>query len=248
MSLPFSDTSTYKGIVQIYEKLIGANRTDISGNSNKLKELTADVNLLGWDEYLKLAFEASGTWQFDDSNQTDYPIITTNIVASQRDYSFTVDGTSNLILEIYKVAILPSATATLYQEILPIDAQSEPNNDFIANQTVTGTPYEYDKTSNGIFLNPIPSYSATSGLRVYINREASYFTSSDTTKKPGCPGIHHRWFALRPAEDYAMRNGLASYPLLRAERLQMEEDIKAFFGRRERDVRKRLTMASVNFE
>lgn len=246
MSLPFSDTSTFKGIVQIYEKEIGANRADISGDASKLKELTADINL-AYDDFLKLAFEASGTWQFDDSNQTDYPIITTNIVASQRDYAFTLDGSSNLILEIYKVAVLPSATATMYQEIEPIDAQSARNNDFVANNTTTGTPYQYDKTGNGIFLNPIPSYNATAGLKVYINREASYFTSSDTTKKPGVPGIFHRYFALRPAEDYLRRTSHANYSAVRAERMQMEQDIKAFFGRRERDVPKRLTMAPINF-
>jgi hypothetical protein len=85
------------------------------------------------------------------------------------------------------------------------------------------------------------------GLLLYINREASYFTSTDTTKKPGVPGIFHRWFAIRPAEDYARRNNLTNYPLLRAERLQMEKDIAAYFGRRERDVRHIIKPKGISF-
>lgn len=246
MSVQFNDTTNYKGLVQLYEKEIGANLADVSGSTTKLKEFTADVNL-ALDDFTKLAIEASGTWQFDDSGHSAYPIITTNLVDGQRDYSFTTDEQGNLILDIYKVAILGSATATVYDEITPIDAQSTPYNNFVRNDTTEGVPYCYDKTANSIFLDPIPSYNATNGLKIYINREASYFTSSDTTKKPGVPGIFHKYFALRPAEDYLRRNQSPKYPSVRAERMQMEADIKAYFGRRERDVRKVLSMAPINF-
>lgn len=247
MSQVFNDTSTYyKGIVQQYEKEIGANQGDISGNTQKLKEFTADANL-AFDDFTKLALEASGTWQWDDSNQTDLPFATTNIVSGQRDYAFTLDGSSNLILEIEKVAILTSATATTYQELEPIDAQSTPDNNFIIGNTTTGTPGVYDKTGNAISLDPIPGYNATNGLKVFFSREASYFVYTDTAKKPGVPGIFHRWFAIRPAEDYARRNSLTNYPLLRAERMQMEKDIEAYFGRREKDVRHRITTKGISF-
>src|SRR3990167_10378043 len=116
MSVQFSDTTNYKGIIQLIEKELGFKRGDISGDANLLKEITADVNL-AWDDYLTIALPASGKWQFDDSNQTDYPIIKTNLVDGQRDYTFTTDEGGNLILDIYKVAILLSATDTLYQEI-----------------------------------------------------------------------------------------------------------------------------------
>ncbi len=243
MSIQFNDTTNYKGLVQIYEKECGFKRGDISGDSTRLKELTADINLT-WDDYLSIALTASGKWQFDDSNQTDYPIIKTNLVSGQRDYTFTTDEGGNLILDIYKVAILPSASSTLYQEINPIDQQSDNEAaDIVAESTATGVPYTYDKTANGFFLDPIPSYNATSGLKVYINREPSYFTSSDTTKKPGCPGIHHRYFALKPALDYARRNNLANYNRLLEEVISFEGDeargitgtIVKYFSRRSKD-------------
>src|SRR5260221_10947959 len=201
MSLPFSDTSTYKGIVQIYEKEIGANRGDISGDADKLKEFTADVNL-AFDDFLEIALQASGTWQFDDSNQTDYPIITTNLISGRRDYSFVTDGSGNLILDIYKVMV--ADTNGVFKEISPVDQQSADSvqtnvDSFIDGKNTSGIPTRYDKTANGIFLDLIPNYNSTEGLKVFINREPSYFISSDTTKSPGVPGIFHRYFALKPA-------------------------------------------------
>lgn len=246
MSAQFNDTSTYKGLVQIYEKEIGAARGYVSDNSDRLKEFAADVNL-AWDDYLTIALRASGKWQFDDSNlTTDYPIIYANLVSGQRDYTFTSDGTGNLILDIYNVAVLPSATATTYQEInTNIDQQTAFDaSDISEEQTNTGVPWQYDKTANGIFLDPAPGYNATSGLKIWINREPSYFVSTDTTKMPGCPGNHHRYFALKPALDYARRQGLKNYNLLREEVVSFEGDaekgivgsIERDFTRREKDV------------
>jgi hypothetical protein len=249
MSLVFNAASTdFKGIVQTYEKEIGANRGDIANDVNKLKEFTADVNQ-AWDDYVYLALKSSGMWQWDDSNFTDYPIIKANLVSGQQDYTFTTDEGGHLILDIFKVMVLPSATATQYDEIFPIDQQQiEAYNldDDIAEETNTsGVPERYDKTANGIFLDAKPNYNATNGLKVYINREPSYFVSTDTSKKPGCPGIHHRYFALKPALDYARRKSLANYNLIREEVVSFEGDeekgitgsIERYFTRREKDVR-----------
>ena len=237
MSLQFSDTSTKRGILQEIEMELGFQYGDITGNSTKLNQFTSLVNL-AWDNYLTIALPASGTWQFDDSNQTAFPIIKTNIVSGQRDYTFTTDQQGNLILDIYKVAILAGATETLYQEIKPIDAQSdEEGTSLVAEDATGGVPNRYDKTANAIFLDPNPNYAATNGLKVYINREASYFTSSDTTDKPGCPGIHHRYFVLKPAFDFARRNSLSIEASLRNEVLLMEQGIAAYFSRRSRDER-----------
>lgn len=245
MSIQFNDTTNLKGLVQIYEDEIGVEPGFISGNAVRLKKFTAEVNM-ALDDYFAIALPASGTWQLDDSGHTKYPIIYADIVDGQRDYNFTTDEQGNLVLDIYKVAILPSATATLFEEIKSVDVQSEGDGgDILTENTAEGVPYVYDKTANGIFLDPIPAYNATDGLKVYINREASYFTSSDTTKKPGVPGLHHKYFALKPALDYARRNNLINYNKIREEVVSLEGDeekgitgsIVKYFSRRERDVR-----------
>lgn len=246
MSKPFSDTTNLHGLMQNYEKEIGADYGFVSGNQTRRREFTSKTRS-AWDMYIYLAIKASGTWQFDDSNHTKFNFIKTDLVAGQRDYTFTTDEQGNLILDIYKVAVLKSATDTLYEEIYPVDQQTKDHApDMVAENTTQGIPYQYDKTANGIFLDPPSSYSVTNGLKVYINREASYFSESDTTKMPGCPSIHHDYFYLRPAMEYARRNSLDNFNLLREAVMSYEGDeengvtgsIERYFSRRQRDERK----------
>lgn len=246
MSLQFSDTSTYKGLVQIYEKEIGATRGDVSGDTDRLKEFAADANM-ALDDFMAIAIPASGTWQFDDSNHTDNPVIFTNLVSTQRSYSWTVDQLSNLILDVFKVAILPSATATLYQEIEPFDEFDERDNPIITGDTTTAIPTGYAKLANGILLNSLPGYNATNGLKIFINREASYFAYSDTTKKPGVPGLFHRYFAVKPALRYARTNNNANMANLEREVMQLEQNIVEYFSKREKDVLHKLTPESIDY-
>ena len=233
--MQLNDTTNFKGIAQIYEKEIGVDRGFITGNTNRLKDFTADVNV-ALDDYFAIGIQASGTWQLGDSNHTaDYSIIYADITASRNDYPFTTDETGNLILDIYRVAILPSATDTEYVEIFPSDVQSGGDLDLLRETTTTAIPQYYDKTDNAIFLSPTPSYSATKGLKAYINREANYFVSTDTTKMPGVPGLHHKYFALKPALEYARRNGLSQVARLDVEVTRMEASIVEHFGKRTKD-------------
>lgn len=248
MSRQFSDTTTLSGLVQKYEDEIGMQPGDVSGNTQLLKKFVSSTRT-AWDMYVYLAMKASGKWQFDDANHTDYPIIKTNLVQGQRDYTFSTDETGNLILDIFRVAILPSATATEYQDIYPLDEQSGEETALNTEDTAQGVSSRYDKTGNAIRLEVPPSYNATSGLKAYINREASYFTTSDTTKKPGCPGIHHDYFYLRPAMEYARKNRLDNYQELLRQVVSFEGDeargiqgsIERHFSRRSRDERKVIT-------
>lgn len=237
----------------MYEKECGFSVGDVSGNINKLKSFTADVNM-AIDDFTAIALKSSGTWQFDDTNQTDYPIIRTNIVSGQRDYSFLTDGSGNLILDIYKVVLYDSNGNG--REIFPVDFQSVEQNggyiqSFYNGQNATGIATSYDKTGNAIFLNLIPNYSATNALEIYINRESSYFVYTDTTKKPGVPGILQKYFYLKPALDNARRNNLSTLSRIEAEVYKMEGDesrgvlgtIARYFGRRERDIVRRMTPA-----
>lgn len=244
MSIQFNDTSNYKGLVQLYEKELGLVRGSISGDTNKLKHFTADANI-AFDEFVEMAIKYSGTWQFDDSNQSDYPIITTNLVASQRDYSFTTDETGNLILDIMRVFVRNS-TSDPYYEIYPVDSQTDQEYKvagLVDGLDTTGKASKYDKTANGIFLDPIPDASVTNGLKVYINREPSYFVHTDTTKKPGVPGLFHEWFYKKPALEEAKRNLPAKAPRLDLDVRELRQRIEDYFSKRERDVRHVMTPA-----
>jgi hypothetical protein len=239
MSLVFNDTATGKGVIQTIERRLSFNDGDISGSTALMKYFTSEVNIT-IDEMLGFLFPKVGPWQLDDSNQTDYPIITHNLVSGQRDYTFTVDGTSNVILDIYRVMVADSNG--VFRDITPVDQQIANNNNnsdttgFVDGQNLTGIPTKYDKTGNGIFLDLIPNYNRTGGLKVFINREATYFTTSDTTKKLGFAHLFHEYLAVRPAHIYASNKVMPMAVTLGNERLALKMAILEYFGHREKDV------------
>jgi len=241
MSIPYNSTSSKNGIIQLIERNCGFADGGISGNSTLLAQFTGDVNL-AVDEILGFMFPRGGAWQLDDSNHTDYPVITTNLVSGQRDYSFTTDEQGNVILDIYRVMVADSSG--VFHDLTAKDQQLATNNNsntdgFVDGRDTTGSPNAYDKTANGIFLDPIPNYSYTNGLKVFINREASYFTPTDTTKKLGFAHLYHEYLALRPSYQYAYRNNLTNAQRLENEMIKMRQAIIEYYGTREKDVKKR---------
>lgn len=218
----------------MYEREIGAQPGDVSGSTTRLKQFAADSNL-SLDDYLAMVIQVSGLWKGDDLNHTDYPEITTNIVAGQRDYPFITDENGNIILDIYRVYAKDSASAA-YRLLEPYDADTEKETStFTDGLNATGNPSKYDKTANSIRLDVLPTANVTNGLKVSINREGSYFDYDDTTKKPGFPGVHHKYFYLKPALDYARRNTMTAYPRIEAEVMKLEKEIKEYFNRRAKD-------------
>lgn len=225
---------TFTKIVDKIDRACGTNST-----SYTLAQKATDVNI-AWDEVLSIALKNKG-WDVDDWNQTDYPIITTNLVANQRDYSFTYDDNSSLILGISRVMI--KNASGVFVDVNPVD-QQDPNNSpigMVDGQNATGTPTTYDKTSNGIFLDPIPSYSSTGGLKVFIDREPTYFTASDTTKVAGIDGLCHDYLYLKPAYEYARDKGLQSAERLFRDLQVARKKIDERYGRREKDWPKKMT-------
>jgi hypothetical protein len=174
-------------------------------------------------------------------------VIYTNLVAGQRDYSFISDETGNLVLDIFKVLAKTSSTG-YYDELNPIDAVADENTQSLTDeQDAQGIPYRYDKTANAIFLDPVPSMSITRGLKVLINREASYFTTSDATKKPGFSGLFHEYLALVPAYNYARDNGMKQAEQLKRDVIEMEMAIKTWYGRHSKDERNIMSGKRINF-
>lgn len=116
------------------------------------------------------------------------------------------------------------------------------------NTSAVGVPYSYDKTANAVFLDPKPNYSVASGLKMMINREATYFTTTDTTKKPGFAGSFHEYLALVPCYKFALRSSRATANGFKNEILEMEKEMKAHYGKRERDARKVLTGKFIEYQ
>lgn len=229
MSIQFSDTTNKTGLVELIDDNCHSNNI-----SYPIENKTRDINL-ALDYTFDLIFSSAGRWQFDDGNHTKLPFITTNLVSGQRDYSFTVDENDNLILDIYKVMVKDENG--IYVEIDPVDQQSdEYMQGFWNGQNLTGIPSRYDKTANGIFLDAIPSYNSTNGLKIFINREGSYFTKTDTTKKAGFSGLYHEILALRPSHFYCKRNKMFDLATeYKNDMTDMEKKIQKHYRDRSKD-------------
>lgn len=204
--------------------------------SYTLANKAVDVNLALLD-VLALALK-NGGWNVDDLNHTDDPIITANIVSGQRGYYFTKDGSGNLILDIYKVMVKDSGGT--FHEIDPIDLQSDAPSTMIDGLNSTGTPTKYDKTGNGLFLDLIPNYSSTGGLKIFISREMSYFTASDTTKFAGIDGLCHDYLYLKPSYEYARDKGLQNVERLFRDLQVATMKINERYGSRDKTINRRM--------
>jgi hypothetical protein len=259
MSRPFNDTTNLNGLVQKYELEIGAQLGDISGSTEKLK-LFASETRSAWDTYLHLAFKSAGGFQFDDTNHTKQPFVEYDLVSGQRDYVYLADEQGNLIIDLFKVMV--KNRDGVYEEVLPRDQQRQGvGQDIWDGSDVTGTSRYYDKTGNSIIFDVIPDYSWTTageseqGIKIFVNREASYFAFDDTTKRAGVPPLHDDYFFLKPAFEYARRNSMSNYNTLRDAVMAYEGDedqrivgmIERHFSRRARDERSIMRPKKINY-
>lgn len=245
MILDNVDKTNRNGLIQLLEDETGTQ----NGNSYPKATKVRDINL-GLNDFMFIAMKAANKWHIDDTNQTDYAIIETNIISGRQDYPFLNDGstTPNQILDIYRVEIADQFGN--FTEITQLDVEgiqvalSEYKSD-------GGVPTEYNKDGNSIKLYAIPNYSYTRGLRMYINRTPSYFISTDTTKEPGIPQWFHPYLVYSAAYRYCSQKGLpqaggrlrnGAYTGLAAVVQQWEQKIGDYYSDRSRDVRRSMTV------
>lgn len=175
----------------------------ISDNASRLYQFTRLLNE-GLNEVTSLILKSDGRWQFDDSNNTDLPIGTTDLVTTagseQQDYSFAVTH-----LKILGVEILDSDGN--WRTLTPIDQVDLMDNSVTDFLKTPGLPLYYDKLGASVFLYPKPLASTvteTAGLKVRFQRPPSYFVYTDTTKVPGFNSLYHGLVALIACRDYAL--------------------------------------------
>lgn len=239
MAVQFSDTSSpYNGLIQECERRLFAGKYGaISGNTDLLAGFTDRINR-GMDRGVQLIERADGRWQWDDTNQTDYPIATTNLVSGQRDYTF---ATSHI--EIIKVEIKDESGNWTYLTPIDIKDQTYPLEETYEDDA---QPRFYDKLANSLFLYPSPNYNSTNGLKIFYKRGPSYFTTSDTTKTPGLNPLFNVYPAIYACRDYAVEQRLTVAGDMQALLGQMESDMIDSYARRGLDERGKIRIRANN--
>jgi len=231
--LQFSDTSTRQGLIQDCEDNLNFPAAGISGTSALLQQFTRQINIW-YHKIITMIFASQDDWDWDDSNQTDYPIATTDLVANQQDYTIPV---SLNVLKIQRIDVSYDG-GTTWKRAVPIDAGSinvALSSTNIAQAFSTDNP-KYDIRNNAIFLYPVPSSNSTGGLKIWFSRGPLEFATTDTTKLPGFDAAFHRMLSLGASYDYAFIKNLPTQAALLNLLQDYEARLKQYYGRKNEDV------------
>ncbi|MEA2066836.1 MAG: hypothetical protein U9O65_07095 [Thermotogota bacterium] len=176
-------------------------------------------------------WQATGTWEFDDSNQTSLPISTGTLVASQQDYE--IPSTAR---KIDRIEILDNNED--YRLLTPLD-KSQVGKSMSEFYETDGLPRYYDLVGRSIMLYPAPAeadVTTTKGIKVYYSRDIDEFGITDTSTEPGFDNHFHRIISLGAAYDFCLANGITDRTnILRTEIEEFKKDLQEHYGSRHRD-------------
>lgn len=224
--MQFSDTTNRtQGILQDIEHYCNFDAGHLTAStSTTVRQLFTGLINRRYDRAMGMIGGASRSALADDTNYTNQPFSTFNIVSGQNDYQFLTDADGNAITDITGVAILTESGGTEYTVLdrLSINGVSETSGNksgrlsaisqedyeliLSPNPSNAGIPTGYLEQNNTIFFNTKPNYSATNGGKLFYKRVPSYFAITDTTKAPGFNPEHHRILSLGASYDWIIVN------------------------------------------
>lgn len=192
-------------------------------------------------------------WDIDDASRTDYAIITTPLIAGQRDYTLPASLTA---VKIKRIDI--TYDGTNYYKCEPWD--SNMTGQGLGNNTAADTLFSkakpgYDLRSNAIFVYPLATsteVAAGAKLRVEYTRELVELTLSDITggtKVPPVDEPFHFMIALGLLFDYASAKKIPDLKQDAWSELQdYEVRLRRQYGTKDQDTHYTFQSAYVNYE
>ena len=206
--------------------------------------LLIDLNIW-YQKVVSMILESQDESDFDDARNTDYAIVTTPLVASQRDYSIPV---SEKVLKVKRIDI--SYDGVNYYRAEPIDSgtiEYGDGNATLIDQNFSKTQPRYDIKNNAIFIYPLPSAAdvAASGvIRAEWTRNVTPFTTSDytsvltdSTVVPGYDDPFHPMLAWGAAYEKAVAATLPQLPLIQNTLQDYEVRLRQHYGKKQLDRR-----------
>ncbi|MDD5551118.1 MAG: hypothetical protein PHS34_07660 [Candidatus Omnitrophica bacterium] len=183
----------------------------------------------------QIIWQSTGEWEFDDSNYETLPVATRDMVADQKDYLLP-----SYAQKIDRLEVMDNSED--WQVVIPFDKSME-KDAMTELYSSTGLPKYYDLVGDSLILYPTPDATyctLTAGLKLYFSREIDEFAVDDTTKEPGFNSDFHRMISLGAALDWAAPKGLNLMGGLQNQIKDMKENIKKFYGSRDRDLKVRI--------
>lgn len=224
----FNDTTNRNGIIQEIEKATDLGIGYISGNTDLMKDFTADINVVG-SEVFALIYLLCGNWQYDDSNYTDLPQATTTLVNGTAKYAIPETA-----LTIQRVEIKDEngdwyILNPITKEQIPVAV-----DEFLETN---GRPQYYRIINGTIELFSAPNFDSTNGLKVYFDRANVNFISTDTTKQPGFDSFLHNIIPVKTSIKWFDSKQATSPSLARllVKEAKLEALLKAHYSKRFKD-------------
>jgi len=208
--------------------------SDITNSTGLVQDKARNMN--NWyHKTINWILESQDGWDFDDTNNTDFPIATADLVAGQQDYALPL---SDGILKIKRLEI--SYDGSKWNKAFPFDINesgSGTSTTDIANDFDVSNPY-YDLLANSIFLYPIPDTAVEDGLKIWFARkiENIFTATGNDTRSPGIDEQFHRVISYGASYDWALTktDGSRASAFLN-EISKLEAEIKRFYGRKDDD-------------
>lgn len=178
-----------------------------------------------YDQLHSIILESQDEWDFDDSNLTDLPIATTDIITNVGNYA--------LPSTIYKLNKLEVNYGSGFVKVNPLDLnETGLSEDEVLSRATVENPF-YRVFGQTIKLYPTPTSSVTGGLQLYYDREVAEFTSAEVTtgtKKPGLDRLWHDYLSLGASVDAGLKYTLSNLSSLETKLQDMEVRIRKYYG------------------
>lgn len=172
-----SGTTNNDGLVQYVERETGR---PYGSSGDELREIINGLNT-SFDELMPILLLQADNIRWDDSNHTDAPTGTFNLVTTGNDYKFTEDDNSLDILNIVHVRVKDSATDTGFRTLKRVKANDPRVPEFLNIDTqTTGSPTEFLELGGRVYFDTICDTAITNGGEIQFGREQSYFTVTGT--------------------------------------------------------------------
>jgi hypothetical protein len=192
----YNSNATGQDIVSLADSYCKSNSV-----SFPIKEKTLYANE-GNRIILSEIFNAYGGMKYDDRNNTNLPISTTNIVSGQDDYALPLD--LSWIEKVY----VQDENSDIWRELEPISLENiKDEPDFM---DVDSVPMFYRVIGNSIKIYPATNFSKDDALMIEYARDISTFATTDTIKTPGFDQQYHGAIAIYMSYQYELANHITS--------------------------------------
>lgn len=203
--MQYNSHATNQDLCSLADEMAKSNSTSFT-----IKNKTLYANM-GMREIWSWIFEVYGGWHYDDSNNTDLPEATTDLIENQKQYTLPIDS-AHLLGVAYK------DEAGNWSQLIPItleEIQERSAEDEF--EKTSGNPTFYRPIANGFKIYPAANFNQAASLKINVSRDISAFATTDTTKVPGFVSEFHEAVATFMALKHCKINSKPQYPGLQVD-------------------------------